>query len=61
MLNINFPCQNNIVFRFWSINMIKYKQPWSEAIGNPETDYVSKRKPNLLIRLGELWDASSRK
>lgn len=42
----------------WGViyRMIKYNQSLSEAIGNTETNYVSKRKPNLLIRLGELWD-----
>ena len=42
----------------WGViyRMIKYKETWSEAGGNPQSEYIRKRKPNLLIRLGELLE-----
>jgi hypothetical protein len=46
----------------WGViyRMVKYKESWAEAMENPDQQYVRRKKPNLLIRLGELWDASKR-
>jgi hypothetical protein len=46
----------------WGViyRMIKYKQSWPEAMNSAETEYIRKKKPNLLIRLGEMLEASKR-
>jgi len=46
----------------WGViyRMVKYQESWAEAMENPEQQYVRRKKPNLLIRLGELWDTSRR-
>jgi hypothetical protein len=43
----------------WGViyRMVKYNESWTEAMENPEQQYVRRKKPNLLIRLGQMFES----